>query len=189
MTKWVSQSTSKPICNFFYVHLLLKSFKSHQDHIFSKHHWRRNGLPISSALPRLSTYLGHNSIDATEKYLRMTAENYPEISEKLSKEYGYLIHLEIKKWDKQTSQHIWPVFSQCFFRQGGISAIQQFHHIEIHSSFSFRFLKTKNAFQRTGLLSMIFLNRLYAILLTGWQYPEVTVPQHRSNDLPQSMFL
>ena len=69
-------------------------------HTFACHclqRWIRNGLPISSALPRLSTYLGHNSIDATEKYLRMTAENYPEISEKLSKEYGYLIHLEIKK--------------------------------------------------------------------------------------------
>lgn len=58
------------------------------------HRWIRNGVPISSALPRLSTYLGHNDMAATEKYLHMTAEVYPEISEKLSREYGYLIPKE-----------------------------------------------------------------------------------------------
>ena len=66
-------------------------------HTFACHclqRWIRNGVPISSALPRLSTYLGHNTINATEKYLRMTAEVYPEISEKLSKDYGDLIPRE-----------------------------------------------------------------------------------------------
>ena len=66
-------------------------------HTFACHcltHWIRKGVPLSSALPRLSTYLGHNAMSATEKYLRMTAENYPEISEKLSEKYGYLINTE-----------------------------------------------------------------------------------------------
>ena len=63
-------------------------------HTFSVHclqKWISNGIPISSALPRLSTYLGHNDIAATERYLRMTAELYPEISEMLSKKLGHVI--------------------------------------------------------------------------------------------------
>lgn len=69
-------------------------------HTFACHclqRWIRNGIPVSSALPRLSTYLGHNTITATERYLRMTAEIYPDISEKLSREYGYLIQKEPPK--------------------------------------------------------------------------------------------
>lgn len=60
------------------------------------HRWIKSGVPISSALPRLSTYLGHNDMAATEKYLHMTAEVYPEISEKLSQEYGHLIPREVQ---------------------------------------------------------------------------------------------
>lgn len=69
-------------------------------HTFACHclqKWIRSGTPVSSALPRLSTYLGHNDMAATEKYLRMAAEVYPEISEKLSKDYGYLIPLEVQQ--------------------------------------------------------------------------------------------
>ena len=58
------------------------------------HRWIKNGVPISSALPRLSTYLGHNDMAATEKYLHMTAEVYPEISEKLGRRYGHIIPKE-----------------------------------------------------------------------------------------------
>lgn len=60
------------------------------------HRWTKNGVPVSSALPRLSTYLGHNDMAATEKYLHMTAEVYPEISKKLSLEYGHLIPTEVQ---------------------------------------------------------------------------------------------
>jgi len=63
-------------------------------HTFAVHcleKWSRNGTPLSSALPRLSAYLGHNKLDATERYLRMTAELYPEISELLSEKYGYVV--------------------------------------------------------------------------------------------------
>lgn len=68
-------------------------------HTFACHclqKWIKSGVPVSSALPRLSTYLGHNDMVATERYLRMTAEVYPEISEKLSKDYGHLIPLEAR---------------------------------------------------------------------------------------------
>ena len=60
------------------------------------HRWIKNGIPVSSALPRLSTYMGHNDMTTTEKYLHMTAEVYPEISEKLSLKYGYLIPKEVQ---------------------------------------------------------------------------------------------
>jgi len=63
-------------------------------HTFSVHclqKWIAAELPLTSALPRLSVYLGHTGIGSTEKYLRMTAEVYPEISENLSRTYGYLI--------------------------------------------------------------------------------------------------
>jgi integrase len=63
-------------------------------HTFAVHclqNWIREGLPLISALPRLSTYLGHNDIVATEQYLRMTAEVYPELSVHLSRQFGYVI--------------------------------------------------------------------------------------------------
>lgn len=67
-------------------------------HTFSVHclqKWIRAGVPLSSALPRLSTYLGHNNLAATERYLHMSAEVYPEISVMLSQEYGHLIPKEV----------------------------------------------------------------------------------------------
>jgi len=35
--------------------------------------------------------MGHSSIAATGKYLKLTAEAYPEISSKMEKEFGGLI--------------------------------------------------------------------------------------------------
>jgi len=37
------------------------------------------------ALPILSTYLGHKSIMATERYLRLTVSMFPEIENKIGK--------------------------------------------------------------------------------------------------------
>ncbi|MDD4190265.1 MAG: tyrosine-type recombinase/integrase [Mangrovibacterium sp.] len=39
----------------------------------------RNGMDMYSSLPILSTYLGHRSIEATNNYVRLTAEIYPEL--------------------------------------------------------------------------------------------------------------
>ena len=41
-----------------------------------------NGVDLYVALPVLSTYLGHKTIYATEKYLRLTVNIYPYIEEK-----------------------------------------------------------------------------------------------------------
>lgn len=44
-------------------------------------HWAENGVPIYSKLPILSKYVGHTSVNATQWYLRLTAEVYPHIRE------------------------------------------------------------------------------------------------------------
>lgn len=45
------------------------------------------GLDMYVALPILSTYLGHKTIYATERYVRLTMEMYPDISEKCSAKF------------------------------------------------------------------------------------------------------
>lgn len=50
--------------------------------------WAEEGVPIQSKLPILSKYVGHASIDATQWYLRLTAENYPYIREICERELG-----------------------------------------------------------------------------------------------------
>lgn len=44
-----------------------------------------NGLDMYVALPILSTYLGHKTIMATERYLRLTVNMYPYLEEKFGK--------------------------------------------------------------------------------------------------------
>jgi len=36
-----------------------------------------NGLDLYYSLPILSEYLGHQSLEATDKYVRLTSEMYP----------------------------------------------------------------------------------------------------------------
>ena len=51
-------------------------------HTFAVHSLQQaveNGTDINAFLPILSTYLGHQRISATERYLRLTAEAYPLI--------------------------------------------------------------------------------------------------------------
>ena len=39
----------------------------------------RCGLDLYYSLPLLSTFLGHKSLNATEQYVRLTAEMYPDL--------------------------------------------------------------------------------------------------------------
>jgi len=43
------------------------------------------GIDLYCALPILSTYLGHSSVSATQRYVRLTENFYPELIEKISK--------------------------------------------------------------------------------------------------------
>jgi integrase len=63
-------------------------------HTFAVHclqRWTMTGADITTALPYLREYLGHQHITATEQYLRMTAEVYPEISALMQEKYGYVV--------------------------------------------------------------------------------------------------
>lgn len=57
----------------------------------------RQGMDIYCALPILSTYLGHASVTATEKYLRLTEEAYPDILDKVNRTCAYVFpHVKLK---------------------------------------------------------------------------------------------
>jgi integrase len=48
-------------------------------------------IDLYTALPILSTYLGHSSVGATQRYVRLTMEAYPELIEKISKTCAFVI--------------------------------------------------------------------------------------------------
>ncbi|MGP8322329.1 MAG: tyrosine-type recombinase/integrase [Methanosarcinaceae archaeon] len=50
-----------------------------------------NGMDIYCSLPILSTYLGHSSIEATERYVRLTQEVFPEVVTEVSSISSYVI--------------------------------------------------------------------------------------------------
>lgn len=57
----------------------------------------RNGIPHQAALPLLMTYMGHSSLSATGRYLKLTAEAFPDLVDKVSRIYGEIIpDLEVK---------------------------------------------------------------------------------------------
>lgn len=62
-------------------------------HSFSVHslaEMSRKGLDLYYSLPILSKYLGHNSLEATDKYVRLTSDMYPELIQEVNKLCSYL---------------------------------------------------------------------------------------------------
>ncbi len=51
----------------------------------------KDGVDLYIALPVLSAYVGHSSVRATQRYVRLTAEAYPELIEKVSRICAYVI--------------------------------------------------------------------------------------------------
>jgi len=67
------------------VHDLRHSFSVHS--LISMSH---SGLDLYYSLPILSNYLGHQSLEATDKYVRLTSEMYPELIKEVSRLCAYV---------------------------------------------------------------------------------------------------
>ena len=50
----------------------------------------KKGLDLYYSLPILSNYLGHNSLEATDKYVRLTSEMYPELIKEVNNLCSYI---------------------------------------------------------------------------------------------------
>lgn len=60
------------------IHDLRHTFACHQ-----LYKWAKDGTDLMVMLPVLSKYLGHTGVLSTQWYLRLTAESYPNITEKM----------------------------------------------------------------------------------------------------------
>lgn len=63
-------------------------------HTFAVHtlqKWVESGEDLTSMLPVLSVFMGHKSFNATSRYLRLTAEVYPEVVRQVENTCGYAI--------------------------------------------------------------------------------------------------
>ncbi len=53
--------------------------------------WVLAGNDLTVMLPYLSAYMGHSDFRATQYYLRLTSDLYPEIVRRVEAEFGYVI--------------------------------------------------------------------------------------------------
>ena len=63
-------------------------------HLFAVHtlrRWYRDGENLEAKLPLLATYLGHQHLSGTQRYLHLTAEIFPEITARVEVAFGEVI--------------------------------------------------------------------------------------------------
>lgn len=63
-------------------------------HTFAVHclkKWVDDGEQINALLPVLSSYMGHINLASVNKYLRLTADVFPDITQRVEKYFGYII--------------------------------------------------------------------------------------------------
>ena len=63
-------------------------------HLFAVHalrRWYRDGEDLDAKLPLLATYLGHQHLSGTQRYLHLTAELFPEITARADAAFGDVI--------------------------------------------------------------------------------------------------
>lgn len=53
--------------------------------------WYEEGADLNAKLPFLVAYLGHQDFTGTQKYLRLTAELFPNLTERMNKQFGGVI--------------------------------------------------------------------------------------------------
>jgi integrase/recombinase XerD len=68
-------------------------------HVFALHtlrRWYRGGENLDAKLPLLATYLGHQNLSGTQRYLHLTAELFPEITARADAAFGDAIPRRIE---------------------------------------------------------------------------------------------
>ncbi len=60
--------------------------------------WVLEGKDLNNCLPYLSAYLGHEDMRGSQRYLRLTADLYPNITSKIEKNCSYIIP-EVKLYE------------------------------------------------------------------------------------------
>jgi integrase len=63
-------------------------------HLFALHtlrRWYQDGDDLDAKLPLLATYLGHQNLSGTQRYLHLTAEIFPEITARVEAAFGEVI--------------------------------------------------------------------------------------------------
>ena len=68
-------------------------------HVFAVHtlrRWYENGEDLDTKLPLLATYLGHQNLSGTQRYLHLTAELFPEITARAEAAFGDVIPRRIE---------------------------------------------------------------------------------------------
>ena len=68
------------------VHSLRHSFACHRIM-----RWAREGEDVNARLPFLAAYLGHEGVDGTERYLRLTAEMLPDLREAIEGKLSWIV--------------------------------------------------------------------------------------------------
>ena len=53
--------------------------------------WVLSGTELINVLPYLAAYMGHTDFRATQYYLRLTADLYPDVISRTEAEFGYVI--------------------------------------------------------------------------------------------------
>ncbi|QRN03488.1 tyrosine-type recombinase/integrase [Legionella sp. MW5194] len=63
-------------------------------HTFAVHRliqWYEEGADLNAKLPLLVAYLGHQDFTGTQKYLHLTAELFPNLTDRMNKQFGGVI--------------------------------------------------------------------------------------------------
>ena len=63
-------------------------------HCFAVHtllRWYEEGADLNAKLPILATYLGHQTLNGTQRYLHFTAELFPQINQRVTAAFGDVI--------------------------------------------------------------------------------------------------
>jgi integrase len=63
-------------------------------HCFAVHtllRWYEEGADLNAKLPILATYLGHQTLKGTQRYLHLTAELFPQITQRVNAAFGDVI--------------------------------------------------------------------------------------------------